>query len=127
MLEYVHSQSIIHRDLKPENIVFQENGYMRLTDFGIARFYKHQNYKETSGTPGYMSPEVILRQNHGYESDFFALGVIIYELVVGRRPYTGTSRQEIRDQMVMKQARLQVEQIPKYFDLKILDLVNGLL
>lgn len=53
-LEYLHINKIIHRDLKPENLVFDERGYLRLTDFGIARYLKPENSTDTSGTPGYM-------------------------------------------------------------------------
>ena len=75
-LEYIHSQKIIHRDIKPENLVLDSKGYVRLTDFGVAKINEADNSSETSGTPGYMAPEVILIQNHSYPSDFFALGVI---------------------------------------------------
>lgn len=60
-LEYVHGMSVIHRDIKPENLVFDEKGYLRVTDFGIARIWNPENSKETSGTPGYMAPEVMCR------------------------------------------------------------------
>lgn len=53
-LEYLHSRRIIHRDIKPENLVLDENGYIRITDLGIARVYKPNNATDTSGTPGYM-------------------------------------------------------------------------
>lgn len=53
-LEYIHSLAIIHRDLKPENILFDKNGYVKLTDFGIARTWSPSNASDTSGTPGYM-------------------------------------------------------------------------
>lgn len=53
-LEYVHNLKIIHRDVKPENLVFDEVGYVRLTDFGIARRLREENGSDTSGTPGYM-------------------------------------------------------------------------
>lgn len=83
-LDYVHSKSIIHRDIKPENLVFDERGFLRVTDFGIARIWNPDNSKETSGTPGYMAPEVMCRQNHGVAVDYFAVGVIAYECMMGR-------------------------------------------
>lgn len=55
-----------------------------MTDLGIARSYSPQNYNDTSGTPGYMAPEVINRQNHSFCVDFFAVGVIAYECMLGR-------------------------------------------
>ena len=98
-LEYCHNLGVIHRDIKPENIVCDSNGYFRITDFGIARYWRPNNNSDTSGTPGYMAPEVICHQNHGCVVDYFALGVICYELCVGRRPYRGKNRREIRDQI----------------------------
>jgi serine/threonine protein kinase len=53
-LEFLHGKSILHRDIKPENLVFDEDGYMRVTDLGIARVWNADNAKDTSGTPGYM-------------------------------------------------------------------------
>lgn len=58
-LEYMHNNSVIHRDIKPENLVLDSAGYVRLTDMGIARIWSKDNGKETSGTPGYMAPEVM--------------------------------------------------------------------
>ena len=96
-LEYLHKNAILHRDIKPENLVFDEHGYLRITDLGIARLWNPENSKDTSGTPGYMAPEVLCRNNHGLVSDFFAIGVIGYESMLGRRPYTGRTRHEIRE------------------------------
>lgn len=53
-MEYLHNMQIIHRDIKPENLVFDDQGYVRLTDFGIARRLREDNSSDTSGTPGYM-------------------------------------------------------------------------
>ena len=64
-LEYVHNKSIIHRDIKPENLVFDEDGYLRITDFGIARQWRPENSQDTSGTPGYMGKNII---NHNFSS-----------------------------------------------------------
>jgi protein kinase A len=83
-LEYIHNNNIIHRDIKPENLVLDERGYVRITDFGIAKLYQKENSSETSGTPGYMSPEVMCAQNHTIAVDYFALGVIAYEFMNGR-------------------------------------------
>lgn len=99
----VHGQGIIHRDIKPENLVFDKNGYLRLTDFGIAREWNPENHTENSGTPGYMAPEVMFKQNHGVAADYFAVGVIAYECMMGKRPYLGKSRKEIRDSILAKQ------------------------
>ena len=96
-LSCLHKRSIIHRDIKPENIIVDKKGYVRITDLGIARFWKPLNSQETSGTPGYMAPEVLLRQNHSFCVDFFAVGVIAYELLVGKRPYAGRDRKTIRE------------------------------
>ena len=60
-LEYLHLNNIIHRDIKPENLVLDHLGYTRITDLGIARVMKFDNENDTSGTPGYMAPEVMCR------------------------------------------------------------------
>ena len=101
-LEYLHTNKIIHRDLKPENILFDEKGYVHIADFGIARELKNEPEEkivDTSGTSGYMAPETIFGEKHGYASDFFSLGVICYEMMMKRRPYPGMNRQEIKEKM----------------------------
>ena len=81
----MHGHNIIHRDIKPENLVFDEAGYLKLTDFGIAREWipNTDNSNETSGTPGYMAPEVMCKNNHGIAADYFAVGVIAWECMFG--------------------------------------------
>ena len=73
-----------------------------MTDFGIARKKRPNNYKDTSGTPGYMAPEVMFRKNHSYQVDYYAAGIILYELINGRRPYYGRDRKEMRAQIMSK-------------------------
>ncbi|CAD8145154.1 unnamed protein product [Paramecium octaurelia] len=126
-LEYLHSQGIIHRDLKPENLVFDSEGYLRLTDLGIARIWRPDNSADTSGTPGYMAPEVLCRQNHGIAVDYFALGVIVYECMLGRRPYVGRSRQEIRDSVLAKQVQIKKSEVPTSWSLDAADFANQLI
>lgn len=60
-LEYMHTQGVIHRDIKPENLVVEKSGYIRITDMGIAKIWVAENSQDTSGTPGYMAPEVMCR------------------------------------------------------------------
>ena len=99
-LEDVHAQNIIHKDVKPENLVFDRDGYLRLTDFGLSRPLVQANYRSDAGTFGYMAPEVVLKQNHGKVSDVFAIGVIVHELMFGRRPYTcRNDREEYKAQV----------------------------
>lgn len=82
-LEYIHSMNVLHRDVKPENIVLDQQGYLYLTDFGVARRWVENNSKDTSGTPGYLAPEVLMKQNHNKQVDYYALGVVLYELIIG--------------------------------------------
>ena len=123
-LEYMHNQGVIHRDIKPENIVMEENGYVRITDMGIAKILRSENSSDTSGTPGYMAPEVMCRQNHGYAVDYFALGVIGYEFMLGRRPYVGRSRKEIRDMIFAKQVQIKRHELPEGWSLEAADFIN---
>lgn len=108
-LEYLHSNQIVHRDIKPENLVFDKQGYLHITDFGIAKKANTDNTGIISGTPGYMAPEVICGQDHGVEADYFALGVILYESIFLKRPYLGSNRKEIRDGILNRQAKVICE------------------
>ena len=126
-LEYIHSKNILHRDIKPENLVLEKGGYLRITDFGVAKINEKDNSSETSGTPGYMAPEVILVLNHTFPSDFFALGVIGYEFMKGYRPYLGRSRKEIKQLILNKQAKIKKDEIPDNWSLNSVDFINKLL
>jgi len=118
---------ILHRDIKPENLVLDYKGYVRVTDLGTARVWRPDNANDTSGTPGYMAPKVMCRQNHGVAVDYFALGVIAYEFMMGRRPYQGKSRKEIRDQILAKQVQIKKHEIPDGWSLEAADFVNRLI
>ena len=126
-LEYLHSHKVLHRDLKPENLVCDDKGYIRLTDFGVAKRYHSDNADETSGTPGYMSPEVLCAQNHAYPVDYFALGVIGYEFMLGFRPYQGKSRKEIKQAVLGKQVQIKGHEIPIGWSYEGADLINRLI
>ena len=127
-LEYIHSQKIIHRDIKPENLVLDINGYVRLTDFGIAVINdKNEVLKESSGTAGYMAPEVMLQQGHSYPADFFALGVIGYEFMIGNRPYYGKNRKQIKNFILSYQAKIKYNNKKKGWSENSKDFINRLL
>ena len=126
-LEYIHSNNIIHRDLKPENLVLDSKGYVKLTDFGIAKFYVKENKKETSGTPGYMAPEVMNGQNHTIAVDYFALGVIGYEFMNGKRPYVGKNRKEIKAKILSTQVQVKKGMIPEGWGVESADFINRLI
>jgi serine/threonine protein kinase len=126
-LEYIHSNNIIHRDIKPENLVFDDKGYLRITDFGVAKIRKEDNSSETSGTPGYMAPEVLLAINHSFPVDFFAIGIMGYEFIYGERPYLGKSRKEIKQQVLRKQAKIDPDDIPDGWGPESIDFINSCL
>jgi len=85
---YCHSKNIIHRDLKPENILISADGYLKLTDFGFAKIVEpgHRTYT-LCGTPEYIAPEVLLNKGHGKPVDWWTLGILIFEMIVGQPPF----------------------------------------
>jgi len=89
-LEHAHSAGIVHRDLKPENVLIQPNGVAKLTDFGLARSLSTRMTYEgaITGTVFYIAPELALGQPFDGRADLYALGVMLYELVAGRPPFT---------------------------------------
>jgi serine/threonine-protein kinase len=93
-LDYAHKRGIIHRDVKPDNILCTADGKLKITDFGIAHIDDPSGTEETQvgeilGTPAYMSPEQVLGRPVDGRSDIFSLGVILYELATGSRPFKG--------------------------------------
>jgi len=123
-LEYIHKNNIIHRDIKPENLVLDSKGYLRITDFGIAKKNKKDNSKETSGTPGYMAPEVLMGQNHSFTVDFFAIGVMGYEFMIGKRPYIGKNRREIKNLVLRFQAKINLDNLDKNWSEDSMNFIN---
>uniref|UniRef100_A0A6Q2X1V4 non-specific serine/threonine protein kinase n=1 Tax=Esox lucius TaxID=8010 RepID=A0A6Q2X1V4_ESOLU len=116
-LEYLHNYGIVHRDLKPDNLLITSLGHIKLTDFGLSKIglmslttnlYEGHIEKDTRefldkqvcGTPEYIAPEVILRQGYGKPVDWWAMGVILYEFLVGCAPFFGDTPEELFGQVI---------------------------
>ncbi|KAF9017238.1 kinase-like protein [Hymenopellis radicata] len=89
-LDFLHERNIVHRDLKPENILVCKDGHIKLTDFGFAK--KCSSMSTMCGTPDYTAPEIILKAVYTRAVDYYALGVITYELLDGKPPFDTPSR-----------------------------------
>ena len=98
-LEYLHSQKIIYRNLKPENILIGENGYVKLSDFELSKKLEDRTYT-LCGTPGYMAPEIILNKGYGLSVDWWALGILLYEMICGVDPFSDDSPMKIYENIL---------------------------
>jgi response regulator RpfG family c-di-GMP phosphodiesterase/tRNA A-37 threonylcarbamoyl transferase component Bud32 len=97
-LGYAHELGVVHRDIKPSNILINNDGRLKLTDFGIARIDSSTltQVGEIMGSPGYMSPEQFLGTDIDARSDIYSVGVIAYELLASRRPFIGNNAEVMR-------------------------------
>jgi len=120
---HIHNKNIIHRDLKPENILMCSTGYSKLTDFGFAKIIEPGTRTYTlCGTPEYIAPEVLLNKGHGKPVDWWTLGILIYEMIVGQPPFCDEDPMGIYQKILAGKIYF-----PKYFDKNAKALVKKLL
>lgn len=87
--DYLHTKKVIYRDLKPENILLDSSGYVKIVDFGFAKQLGSEGCAWTfCGTPEYVAPEIITNKSHDHRADIWSLGILMYELLTGRPPFT---------------------------------------
>merc|ERR1712085_247496 len=121
IFEYCHSKNIIYRDLKPENVLLGRDGYLKLTDFGFAKQIEYRTYT-LCGTPEYIAPEVLLNKGHGKPVDWWTLGILVFEMLVGYPPFCDEDPMGIYQKILAGKVYF-----PKYFDKNAKALVKKLL
>lgn len=125
-LEYLHSKNIIYRDLKPENILIDRTGHIKLADFGFSKVltdkYVLCRAYTMCGTNEYLAPEMIMNKGHGLEIDWWALGILIYEMITGYLPFTGSDPMIIYQKILMGKINY-----PSNMEHSVKSLISGLL
>jgi protein kinase A/protein kinase X len=119
--QYLHSIHIVYRDLKPENLLIDSDGHMKITDFGFAKTVEDRTWT-LCGTPEYLAPEIIQSKGHGKPVDWWALGVLIFEMLAGYPPFYDENPFGIYQKVLAGKI-----EFPRHFDVKVKDLIKRLL
>jgi serine/threonine protein kinase len=114
--EYIHTRNIVYRDLKPENLLINADGHLKVTDFGFAKKIEDRTWT-VCGTPEYLAPEIILSRGYGKAVDYWALGILIYEMLVGYPPFYDDDPYEIYEKIVACKVRYPAHLKPAAKDL----------
>ena len=121
-LEYLHSKDILYRDLKPENVLIDADGYIRITDFGLAKTgVSENNAKTICGTPEYFPPEILMRKQYGKPMDWWTFGAILFEMVSGLPPFYSNDKKVSFEKILYTKLSY-----PNYFSQDLQSLLSGL-